>query len=113
MNANVDKTKIKDEMDKKWSGAKADAIKNMEQIMKPVKVTPPPKGKGKDAMLMAWDSSQEKPSFSLSSKQVENMPEAKPGDTIQIVMECTVKRSEMNEDKSSDYRLKIEKIGII
>jgi len=99
------------EMEQKWKGAKADAIKTMETIMKPVKVTPPPKGKGNDCM--SWDSSQEKPSFSLSSKQIENMPESKPGDTVKLVMECTVKRCELNEDKSSEYRLEIDKLGIV
>lgn len=110
---NVDKKVQKTEIDKKWSSAKETAIKDMEKLMKPVKVTPPPKGKDKNAMLMAWDSSQEKPSFSLSSKQIENMPEVKPGDTIKIIMECTVKRCELNEDKSSDYRMEIDKIGIV
>lgn len=97
-------------MKKKWSGAQADAIKNMEKIMKPVKVTHEPKGKDH---MMVWDSSREKPSFNLNSKHVENMPESKPGDIVKIMMECTVKRCELNEDKSSDYRLEVDKIGIV
>jgi hypothetical protein len=96
--------------DKKWSGAKEDALKKLKELLKPIKVTPAPKGKDN---MMVWDSTQEKPSFSLSSKQVENMPEVKPGDTVKIVMECCVKRCEMNEDKSSEYRLEIDKIGIV
>lgn len=106
----VDKNKKITEINKKWSTAQTDAIKNMEQIMKPVKVTTPPKGKNN---MMVWDSSQEKPSFSLSSKQIENMPEVKPGDTVKMMMECTIKRCELNEDKSSDYRLEVDKIGIV
>lgn len=63
--------------------------------------------------MMAWDYSQEKPSFNLSSKQVDNIPDSKPGDTLKIMMECTVKRCEINEDKSTDFRLEIDKIGIV
>ena len=107
----VDKTKIKVDINKKWNDAKATSIKSMEEIMKPVKVTPPPKGK--DGMAISYDSSIEKPSFHLSSKQIDNMPEFKPGDTLKIAMECTVKRCELNEDKSSEYRLEIDKLGIV
>jgi len=102
--------KKKVDINKKWDDAKTTSIKSMEEIMKPVKVTPTPKGKDN---LMAWDSSQEKPYFSLNSKQIENMPEAKPGDTLKMAMECTVKRCELNEDKSSEYRLVIDKLGIV
>ena len=102
--------KKKVDINKKWDDAKTTSIKSMEEIMKPVKVTLPPKGKGN---TVEWDSSQEKPSFHLNSKQIENMPEVKPGDTLKIAMECTVKRCELNEDKSSEYRLVIDKLGIV
>jgi len=105
-----EKKKKKVDMNKKWNDAKATSIKSMEEIMKPVKVTPTPKGKGN---TIEWDSSQEKPSFHLNSKQIDNMPESKPGDTLKIAMECTVKRCELNEDKSSEYRLEIDKLGIV
>lgn len=105
----TDKSKKTDVIKKNWSTAQTAALKTMESVMSPVKVTPPPKGKNSN---ICWDSSQEKPSFNLSSKQVENMPEAKPGDTVKIVMECTVRRVELNEDKSSDYRLDVDKIAI-
>jgi len=105
-----EKKKKKAEMKDKWDDAKTTSIKSMEEIMKPVKVTPTPKGKGN---TVGWDSSQEKPSFYLNSKQIENMPEAKPGDTLKIAIECTVKRCELNEDKSSEYRLEIDKVGIV
>ena len=107
----TDKTKIKVDINKKWNDAKTTSLKSMEEIMKPVKVTPPPKGK--DNILMPCDSSMDKPSFHLSSKQIENIPELKPGDTMKIAMECTVKRCELNEDKSSDYRMEIDKLGIV
>lgn len=107
----VDKNKKTAKMNKNWDTAKADAIKSMEQMMKDIKVTPPPKGNKNG--LMEWDYSQEKPSFNLNSKQVDNMPDAKPGDTIKIMMECTVKRCEINEDQSTDFRLEVEKLAIV
>jgi len=107
----MDKRDKKTEIDKKWNGAKIEAIKDMEKLLKPIKITPEPKGKDKYAM--DWDYSREKPSFTLSSKHVENMPEVTVGETIKLVMECTVKRCEMNENKSSEYRLEIEKLGVV
>jgi hypothetical protein len=85
--------------------------KAVESRMENIKVSKPKKSKGN--MCCPWDSSMEKPGFNINSKHLSSMPELKPGDTVQMMVECTVKCCEINEDKSTDYRMEMNKAGLM